>query len=56
MIDQKLIQYHNLADELDRMVMDAQEEKLDERVIHALLEAAHTCRVVKEEQLQNKAK
>lgn len=54
MVDPKLIKYHNLADELDAYVAQAQEDQLDEKVVQALKNAAQAARQAKDELLKKK--
>lgn len=54
MVDPKLVKYHNLADELDEYIAQAQEDHLDDAVVQALEKAAQACRKAKDELLKKK--
>ncbi len=54
MVDPKILKYHNIAEELDAYIMDAEEQGLDESLIKALREAASAARTAKEKLMEQK--
>lgn len=54
MVDPKILKYHNIAEELDAYIMDAEEQGLDESLIKALREAASAARNAKEKLMEQK--
>lgn len=56
MVDPKVLKYHNIAEELDAYVMDAQEQGLDETLIEALQNAASAARNAKDKLVKQKSK
>ena len=54
MVDPKILKYHNIAEELDAYIMDAEEQGLDESLIKALREAASASRTAKEKLMEQK--
>jgi hypothetical protein len=55
-VDPKILKYHNIAEELDAYVMDAEEQGLDESLVQALRAAASAARNAKEALMKQKEK